>query len=227
MQRLVWNDPESVVNSKPVPYAAVLGLHDSGASEVRVALQHLGVQMGDEPGGFRCNGGGEDRQLAELCERAMPFPAPSLAIQKPELEDRFSAYLGHLTWRATKQSQIAGGKYPHLCAFGPMLKHWCGEQLRVIHVERPIEDATAALTRRTTVAGGLEITAEQQAKRVQIELESKKHNFLRTKPHLTIHYADLRESPETQLRRLVTFLTMPITGDAFESAVKYLKSCRW
>jgi len=224
---LFWEHPESAATSAPVTYVAVLGLHDSGASEVAMVLHHLGIHMGDDLGGFGVNGGGEDRQLAEVCERAIPFPSTELEIPTDELEDRFSSHLGHQMWCATRQSKIAGGKYPHLCLFGPMLKRWCGEQLRVIYVERPIVDAINSLTRRMPMVIVDPRAAEQTASRIQGELEQEKRGFLSTQSHLTNRYDDLKSSPESQVQRLVKYLSISVEEATRDRAVEYLRSCRW
>ncbi len=73
-QTRFFNDAKNADHSD-APFFAVLGPHRSGTSCVAMVMHHLGVHMGNELGGYEATGGGEAIGLANLCEKAMRFPA--------------------------------------------------------------------------------------------------------------------------------------------------------
>ena len=73
-QTRFFNDAKNADHSD-APFFAVLGPHRSGTSCVAMVMHHLGVHMGNQLGGYEATGGGEAIGLAQLCEKAMRFPA--------------------------------------------------------------------------------------------------------------------------------------------------------
>ena len=106
---------------------------------------------------------------------------------------------------ATQRGTIAGGKYPHLCVMGEELTAICGDGLRVIHINRPLEESIESLKRRSRLANGWLRITDEQAEAVQRWLWAGKEAFLKEVAEtslwgcpLTIEYDDLLQDPEKQ-----------------------------
>lgn len=131
----------------PRRFVAVIGLHRSGSSATAMTLHRLGVSMGDKLGGYegRNGGGGEAVGLMWPMEKSAPFPRAgwgNKGIACARLDEWIKG-----RWRRNGGG-IVGGKYPHLCGYGEQLLKTCGNDLRVIHCDRPLEDSIESLVRR-------------------------------------------------------------------------------
>jgi hypothetical protein len=82
-----------------------------------MVMHHLGVHMGNELGGYEATGGGEAIGLANLCEKAMRFPAIDPKIPDGQLAKQLKAWIVTRKAEAIRDRTVAGGKYPHLCRF--------------------------------------------------------------------------------------------------------------
>ncbi len=70
--------------------------------------------MGNELGGYEATGGGEAIGLANLCEKAMRFPAIDPKIPDGQLAKQLKAWIVTRKAEAIRDRTVAGGKYPHL-----------------------------------------------------------------------------------------------------------------
>jgi len=185
----------------PTPFVVVVGLHRSGSSLLAGMLHTVGVHMGNKFIGCEFNGGYEAKTFARLCEQMMPFPGTEFKLGVDEFKNRFQRWATARSKEAKKKGQIAGCKYPHSCAVAPMLRDALGSQMKVVHINRPLEKSIASLIRRD---GKRQDT--QLLEQVQRFLWEKKQEFLGTQEHITVQYEDLLDSPEKELKQAIDFL---------------------
>jgi hypothetical protein len=195
--------PKAPTDSELPPFVAVIGLHRSGSSCLAGVLHKLGVHMGDRLSGHEKTGGFEALGLAHLCEAAYPFPSTELQIPLDDLRARLAEHIRYVRRSAhAKGLQAAGGKYPHLCAMGPLLKEICGDSLRVIHIDRPLAASIKSLQARSAACKGWLHISDASAEEVQRWLDSCKLGFLRAEEHLTVKYGQLLNDPAGEIRRI-------------------------
>ena len=218
-----WNIEPAPPPEKLPPFVAVIGLHRSGSSCLAGILHKLGVHMGNQLGGYDPRGGFEAAGLARICERAYPFPSTKLAIPREQLLRDLRAWITDRRREAAAKKTIAGGKYPHLCAMGDELREICGDGLRVIHIDRPIEESIQSLKKRSAKESGWLRTTDEQAETVQHWLLEHKKAFLGGKvEHLAISFSDLMESPCSEVERLCRFLGLKPTETQLDSALAHV-----
>jgi hypothetical protein len=100
---------------------------------------------------------------------------------------------------------IAGGKYPQLCRLGNQLVNICGDNLRLVIVERPFEESVKSLSRR---CGSRHLAALRRHQRWLLNGRRQLEAMVAENHKLTVHYEDLLERPKQQARRLVDFLDL-------------------
>jgi hypothetical protein len=118
---------------------------------------------------------------------------------------------------------MAGGKYPHLCGMGAALREACGDRLRIIHSERPLDESIASLRDRSRHATGWLHVDDAQAERVQRWLWEAKHELLQELPHLSVAFADLLADPRREIERIVAWLELAPSEDAVARAVAHVR----
>jgi hypothetical protein len=210
-----------------MPFVAVIGLHRSGSSCLAGVLHLLGVHMGDMLGGFEPTGGFEALDLAELCEDVYPFPQTEPRLPHDEVVRRLRRYVADASRSAASLGkQLAGGKYPHLCALGDVLREVCGARLRVIHIDRPLEESIASLQTRSRRATGWIAAKDADAERVQRWLWESKQELLRQVPHLDVQYADLLADPRAEVDRIAAWLRIVPPDYAVARAVAHVQPQR-
>ncbi len=92
----------------------------------------FGRSYGQRTRWLRSNGGGEAIGLANLCEKAMRFPAIDPKIPDGQLAKQLKAWIVTRKAEAIRDRTVAGGKYPHLCRFANHLYEALGSSLRII-----------------------------------------------------------------------------------------------
>jgi hypothetical protein len=210
-----------------MPFVTVIGLHRSGSSCLAGVLHNLGVHMGDKLTGYEPTGGFEAVELMVLCESAYPFPSTEPAMPQGEIVAQLRRYVAHVRATAARQGKhMAGGKYPHLCAMGMALREVCGDRLRVIHSERPLDESIESLKDRSRSATGWMAADEQQVERVQRWLWEAKHELLRQVPHLDVAFADLLAAPLPEIERIVSWLDLEPSEEAVARAVAHVRPKR-
>lgn len=190
----------------PTPFVMVVGLHRSGSSLLAGMLHTMGVHMGNKFVGCEFNGGYEAQTFARLCEQMMPFPATEFKLGVDEFTNRFRRWAIARSKEAKSRKRIAGCKYPHSCAFAPLIKDAVGDSLVVVHIDRPLEKSIASLIRRD---GKRKPHAELE--NLQRFLYRKKRDFLDSHPHITIQYEDVLENPILEMQKLVEYLPISPT----------------
>jgi hypothetical protein len=207
-----------------VPFVAVIGLHRSGSSCLAGVLHNLGVHMGDNLTGYEQTGGFEATELMALCESAYPFPSTEPAISQAEIVARLRRHVVKVCAAAAgKGKRLAGGKYPHLCAMGDALREVCGEQLRVVHSERPLEESIASLRERSRKETGWLAADDPAVERLQHWLWDAKEGFLRQVPHLDVRYADVLAEPRREVERIASLLGTTPSEEEVASAVAHVR----
>lgn len=206
------------------PFVAIIGLHRSGSSAVAGVLHHLGVHLGNQLGGYEPRGGFEAVTLAHLCERAYPFPSTERVVPREQLVRELRSFIHEKRREAHWLNTIAGGKYPHLCAMGGELQEACADprNLRVIHINRPLEDSIASLKARSAKETGWLHIAEEQAEAVQRWLWDRKSAFLADVEHLTVEFDDLLADPTAEVARIVEYLNLAPTGEQRAAAIAHI-----
>jgi hypothetical protein len=205
-------------------FVAVLGLHRSGSSATAMMLHKLGVSMGDKLGGYegKHGGGGEAVGLASICEWASPFPKAEIIRPRRDVSRR----LGNWIHKRTKTHRLAGAKYPHLCAMGDELVQACGESLRVIVCDRPIEESIDSLQRRSRKSKGWLAASDEDCEKVQRWLFEEREAFLeRVAPSsvLRLSWSETRDDPAATVQKMIEFLGIEPTDEQMAAAVGHIR----
>jgi hypothetical protein len=216
-----WSGDPRNPESLP-PFVAVIGLHRSGSSALAGVLHNLGVHLGNKLGGYEPAGGFEAVTLAHLCERAYPFPATELAVPRPQLVRDLSSFVQEKRREAHWKNTIAGGKYPHLCAMGDELKEICGDALRVIHINRPLDESIASLKKRSARSNDWLRITDEQAEAVQRWLWERKAALLDSVDHLAVEFDDLISDPAEQVERIIQYLNLTPSEDQIAHAINHV-----
>ena len=144
-----WQSDKTPKNTA-LPFVFVIGLHRSGSSATASFLRRLGVFFGPEQSfvGYEKEGGCETRDLARMCEKAIPFPQAKMRTSEREITNRLMRFINS---KQKTNARIAGAKYPHLCAlakYGIKAFTSPATQLKIIHCVRPIEESITSLENR-------------------------------------------------------------------------------
>jgi len=210
-----------------VPFVAVIGLHRSGSSCLAGVLHNLGVHMGEMLTGYEPTGGFEAAELMGICEAAYPFPSTEPALPQTEIGAALRRYVTKAcTTAAHRGSRLAGGKYPQLCAMGAALRHACGEQLRVVHIDRPLEDSIESLKERSRKETGFLAADDAQVEHLQRWLWHEKQELLGQVAHVDVAYADLLAAPRGEIERVASWLEFAPSEEAIASAVAHVRPDR-
>lgn len=209
----------TIQEALPANFAMVLGVHRSGSSCTAGVLHKLGVHLGNKLGGYESTGGFEAVGLAQICEDTMPFPGVEYKRTTCKLKSRLSNWINQRAKEAAARGTIAGGKYPHLCEFAKYVDNIAQDQLRVIAIDRPIEESVASLIAREPNKDPLKLETLQRF------LHDAKERFLKTYrgPLLRVSYHELLADPKAQVMRISDFLDLVPTADQLESAINHVK----
>ena len=217
---LKWNRPMSNT------FVAVIGLHSSGTSATAGVLHHLGVHLGNDFHGYY--GKNPDKScsfeavtLANICSKYAPFPS-SCPINYSTAENSLAAWIKSKQVEAKRKQTLAAGKYPTLCAMGKMLETICGDNLIVVHCDRPFEKSLASILRRSDVVTRLNPDLVTDCMEW---LQREKEAFLQTIPserQITVQYDDLIEHTNREVDRLDEFLGLQATDAQIERACRYV-----
>jgi GR25 family glycosyltransferase involved in LPS biosynthesis len=204
------------------PFLAIIGLHSSGSSALAAALWNLGVWFGEPDqltgywGAKSPAKGGEHRELAAILEKALPFGAVKRVKPRRWLWHRLRKFISDLQSAALHRGTIAAAKYPQLCQTGRQLQNLCGERLRVIVCDRPIEESIASIHRRTCADDATrdKLTAHQRW------LAAGRDAIADAIPGQTrrVSYSALLADPAGQLHALSDWLGLQPTNDQYAAA---------
>lgn len=217
-----WDEPKGAHGLvKLPPFVAIIGVHRSGSSMLAWMLQKLGVHMGHS-----LNGNCEARNLQALCERLYPFGAVKPTGALPIIAKSMKGYVKERTLTAAKLRTMPGGKYPTLCAMRDLLLDACQWGLKIIHIERPMEDSIASLITRVREDRLRRIKwlgiPDDAAKSVQLWLNKEKQCYfdgtIPTSNILHVKYYDVLNNPAVEIKRIVDFLGLKPTPAAVAAA---------
>ncbi len=182
--------------------------------------------MGNQLGGYESTGGGEAVGLAQLCERAMRFPATDPTMGDAQLTQQLKSWIVGRKAEAHRDKTVAGAKYPHLCRFAEHLHAGLGESLRIISVERDIEASIASLQNRSEKHRGQWFAAsDEECERVQRSLREHRHAFIQSHPDVPVfrvEFAELVTYPEEVIRNLIDFLGITPSDEEVASAIDHV-----
>lgn len=210
---------------KEQPFVAVLGLHSSGSSCLAGVLHHLGLHLGNKLIGYygdqpdQGNCGFEAAGLAAICEQAVPFLSTDYKMEQEAIRLHLRGWINEKRREAARRETIAAGKYPQLCRMGKQLMNLCGDQLRVIVSERPIEESILSLQRRCS-----ERSPEEVARHQHWLEEGKQWILDRLDPSrkLIVQYSHLLEAPGDEVRRIAQFLAITPEVAQMEAVMKWV-----
>jgi len=205
-------------------FVAVIGLHSSGSTALAGVLHHLGLHLGNQ---FIKGPWGESFEavtLSRLCEKAFPaFESDGIKMPRHKAFNRLKDFINDKRGEAHRRGTIAAGKYPQLCQFGNQLIDACDDQLRVLHIDRPIEDSILSLQRRCPNKSSEKLAAHQRW------LDEGKTQLLKRIPNkekLTVQYDDLIEDTETQVKRIIKWLDLEVEEARYRRAVQSIDAKR-
>lgn len=222
-----WKGAGAIAEVDPMalPLVAVIGTHSSGSSCLAGVLHHLGFHLGNSLVGYYGKDpdklcGFEAQGLASLCEAAIPFPTTQPKWKRQRMFHSLKTFINEKRREAHGKETIAAIKYPQLCRFGNQLMNICGQNLRVLFIDRPLEKSIKSMVKRCPDKDPEAIAAHMRW------LEAGKE-FIRTeldpKLHHSVEFSQLCEDPETVIRGVVDFLDVAPEDEAFKKAVEYVQ----
>jgi hypothetical protein len=177
--------------------------------------RNLGGHWGSDPA---TNCGFEADELRKICERAVPFPSIGLTKSECEIAEAMTFWVAGQRAECMSNRKIPAGKYPLLCRLGQPLVTACGDALRVIHIERPLEESIRSLIRREE-----HLFPREALEAHQRWLWEGKQELLSKVEHLTVQYANLLADPRPEAIRLVDYLGVRPTSKQLDQAVAYVR----
>jgi GR25 family glycosyltransferase involved in LPS biosynthesis len=206
------------------PFVAVLGLHSSGSSCMAGILYHLGIHLGNKLGGFYGSDpnrscGFEAIGLVQLCEDAIPFPSLKVRRSQEEIVRRLRRWINDRRYEALRKGTLAGGKYPQLCRLGDELRAVVGSQLRVVHIQRPVEESIASLAHRCPKRDPHRLAAHQRWL-----WDGKNELLAEIDPacKLEVDYSELLAQPRFIISQVIEFLGIEPSAGQIERAIAYV-----
>lgn len=204
------------------PFVAVIGLHSSGSSAMAGVLHHLGAFLGKNLTGYygkdpERDCGFEAAKLARICEAAIPFPQCRIMQPLDIITAELRAWARANQGVANSSNTIAAGKYPMLCRLGPQLREAVGGSMKVVHIDRPLEESILSIQRRCPKRDPEQLAAHQRW------LWEGKQEFLATLPPedvLTVSYDRLLSNPREVAEAVAPFAGLKPTAKQIERAVK-------
>ena len=191
------------------PFVAVIGLHSSGTSALAGVCHHLGVHLGNTfTGYYGSNARNPDKGcgfeavgLCAIIRRGIRWPENRLLRDESQIEADLRQWIANRQHEAQARDTLAGGKHPLLLAAPEVLTRICGDNLKVIHASRPLEESIRSFVRREKHRHD-----PKQLEAHQRWLWGKKVDFLERNDHLTVEYRDLLQDPAGQARRIAEYL---------------------
>lgn len=216
-----WLQPPTPIQRRSTEAASrelilVLGLHGSLSSCLARCLERLGVWMG------RTTVTGEDRSLAALCERLMPYPRSEFAVADPIVDAELSEWLTGFLAAAPPQGPI-GVKYPTLLVLAERLAK-LQTRVKVVVMDRPLEESIQSrLDRNETHSEGCQ---PWQIEQVQHRLWAVREAFLEGREHYRVDVSRLLSEPLETLRGLARWLGLDVDDATLGQAAQLVQPAR-
>lgn len=218
-----WKDADAVVDISKAPFIAVVGLHSSGSSALAGALYHLNLHLGNRLVGMYGKppiNGGEAEGLARLFEAALPVPKTDWIIPIEKVEKRLLSWINDRRREAIKRGLVAAGKYPQLAATADFLPEELGDNLKIIHIDRPIEESIRSLQRRFRNVDPECIAAHQRRLYEGTQLFKEK---VKPENFFEIQFSDLVKNPKAVLSSIPGNFGLTYTPAQLEAAAAYIE----
>jgi hypothetical protein len=218
--------------AKPMsqPFVVILGLHRSGSSCLAGVLHELGVHLGNVFTGHEANGGYEAKDLATACEKAMRFPGKRMNWNVMTFQSNIERWVRARSDEAAHMNTMAGAKYPHLCVYARSFAQMLGENLRVIHIDRPLEDSIESLIKREHKGRTFKNKAsDDQLADLQRFLDGMKRDFMEDWDGevLEIQFYDLLKDPRGEIDAVCDYLSeVKVPTGARDKAVLYVDASK-
>lgn len=205
------------------PLVAVIGLHSSGSSCLSGVLHHLGLFFGNDCRGYYgsnpdCLCGFESAMLISILEQAMPFPGAIAPKDNKKLLAHLRAFTRTLCTEAANRGTIPAMKYPLLCQAGLALAKLGLDDLRLIHIDRPLEDSIHSLQSREAARFDADVIAAHQ----NWLYHGKLALLEQAKRVLTVQYYSLLKNPNVEIKRIVEFLGLEPDEANLSQAAAYV-----
>lgn len=202
----------------------VLGVHGSGSSCVATILQKLGIFIGSDIKGHWAikggGGGGEDSELAKICESIFMTPAISTNMTKTQIINRLNGWITSHRNKAKQLELIAGCKYPTLCSMSEYFKEIIeNKYLRIVHCNRPLEDSINSMIKRG-YDPDIVTTHQKWLYENKIQFLSR----ISEKQIITINFNEMISNPNKTVYNLINFLEIDPSDEQIYSAINHVKS---
>lgn len=162
----------------------ILGLHESGGTDIGGLLLSMGVHFGHNLTGFRPPLI-EDEGLARICERVYPFPTTDRELPLDESTPLLYDWCYLIQQEAANYGTVAAAYYPHLCGmYEDMTRAW--RNIKVINVKCSQDLATEALSIRSQMSSGWLSISRNQVEAVQEMLQRRKRQWLENCEHISV-----------------------------------------
>jgi len=191
-----------------------------------MGMHHLGVHLGNPLSGYESTGGGEAVGLAQLCEKAMRFPAVDPVMSDEQLTQKLKSWIVTRKAEANRDKTVAGAKYPHLCRFAEHLHAGLGDSIRIVSVDQNIEASIRSLQSRSEKHRGQWFAAtDDQCEQLQRSLLEHRDAFIAAHPDVPvfrIEFAERTTYPEEVIKNLIEFLGIEPTEGEIASAIDHV-----
>lgn len=204
------------------PLVILIGVHRSLSSALAECCERMGMFLAEG------SKGGEDRELAWICESIYPFPEREKALDRAGCIALLRQWIRRHLARAG--DRLAGAKYPTLCFLAEELEEAAaaeGVDCVWIDCARRLPDSIESLvTRGEKLARTWARCSRIEAEALQIDLFRAKWRFLAGRRHHRVVAELLLEDPMAELLKLVEFLRpfgLQADGPAFAAAVDHVE----
>lgn len=218
-----WPAAETLdpIEIKKETFILVTGIHSSGTSCLTGILYHLGIHLGNKFIGYYGNNpekecGFEAVELSRICDLAIKFPSCSLRMPKEKIYSQLKSWITEKKKEASNQGKLAGGKHPLLCALSNQIMNITGQSLKVINIERDIEESIKSLQVREPRHNPEMIETHQRwLYKNKLELLSK----LPLENIHTLTFDNLIKDTPTEVKKIISFLNINPTTEQIEKAI--------
>lgn len=187
---------------------AVLGLYSSGSTATAGVLHYLGVRLGKAFWSDYF----EPRWLSQQLRRWWNEPELREAVAKEERVRLLGKWARDME---TGGGHAIGAKHPLLTLCGDDLREAWGAETKFIWTWRPLEESIASIQRRQWWPG--------MEKEIQTRLWSQANEFFTTQTHLKVEFADMLQSPEREIDRIIEFLGLRPTKEQKRNATMFIE----
>ncbi|MBQ6615017.1 MAG: glycosyltransferase family 25 protein [Thermoguttaceae bacterium] len=222
-KQIHWVDANAVVKTSGVPFYTILGCHSSGSSALAGALYHLGVHLGNTLVGAYGKPpikGGEALDLMKIFEKAYPVPSVECCIDENKLRQKLQQFFSRRRREAIQKGTVAAGKYPQLALAADLIESILGDDLRVIWIDRNIDESIISLQKRFPNRNAEAIGEHQRT----IHSNAKRFYEKLGKNAIRVTYDELLTDARLPLERIASFMGLTPGEREMNNAVDYIQA---